>query len=127
MTRSSNQLPSRVRRKQSKYRKRLLPLAERLGARWLEFCAKRITRRIVGVSKRDTASLAGHWRYGALKRVEYFDVKLAPDGVYREGPLAHGVQMEGRLRKAILTYNTCINVCEGFWQYLQGELRGRVI
>jgi hypothetical protein len=39
--------------------------------------------------------------------VEFFDVDVAVDEAFREGPFTPGFVVDNRLRKAVLAYRTC--------------------
>lgn len=99
ITHNDNKIPRQNYREEDTIRSALTPLADRLGAVWLNFCAKRV----VLPFRRDPASLSGHPCYGALKGVRCVCLLMAPNDKFREGPLASGVKYDDELQKAILS------------------------
>jgi hypothetical protein len=97
-----------------------------LDKRWQEYCSTKYSRRVEYIQERDPDSMREHWYYGELSGVQYYDMIEANDG-YHAGPFGPGYQPEERLRKAVLTWNTCINVAVGVWEYLERVLKGALI
>jgi hypothetical protein len=120
----------RTRKKQNRIRDRIRPIAEDFGARWLQYCARKTARRVVAVTPRKPPSVSEHWWYGGMKGVKFYDVEIA----LREphmlgpmlGPMTAGLVLEERLRKAVLTYDTCIEVCITFWRELHRVFGGMI-
>lgn len=112
-------------RKRSKIHSRIKPIVDRLGARWLKFCRERHTWRVVvDVVPRDPATLAQHEYFGELKDVLFHNFEVAFEEDYRAGPLEDDSKLSDQLQKAMITYNTCIMVCVGFWEYLLRVFEG---
>jgi len=122
MTKHSKTITRRIRKKQNRIRDRIRPIVEDLSARWLDFCAKRTSRRVVAITPRDRFSFSSESIYHVLHEyvpgVEFYNVRLALHEPHREGPLAPGCEIEERFRKAVLTYNTCMDACVAFWEHL---------
>jgi hypothetical protein len=94
-----------------------------LDERWQEYCSTKYSRRVRKVQERDPDLMHTHRYYGQLNGVQYYDIFEAQEG-YRAGPFRPGDQLEERLRKAVLTWNTCIDVAVAVWEYLEMVLKG---
>jgi hypothetical protein len=86
---------------------------------------KSLSVRVKGVTERDSATLSKHEFYGALSGVNYYDVQSAFNEPYRDGPLAPGCKLDEQLQRAIITHNSCVEVCIALWQHLHKVLKGR--
>jgi hypothetical protein len=98
-----------------------------LDERWLEYCSTKYSRRVRYIQERDPDLMHTHWYYRKLSGVQYYDIFEVDREGYRAGPLRPGDQLEERLRKAVLTWNTCIDVAVGVWEYLEMVLKGALI
>ncbi|KAH7062928.1 hypothetical protein BKA63DRAFT_497322 [Paraphoma chrysanthemicola] len=110
---------------QKKLSDTIRPIAEDITRRWLQFCAERTSILIKDAIRRDPRTLYGHLYYDLLEGqgVEYYDLQMAYNEPHQKGRIAADCRLEERLQKAILTHNTCVDACIGFWEYLHHALR----
>ena len=123
--------PQPTERKISRLRKqlsnRLVPIAQDLDKEWQKYCGTRVTEEVIGISSCDVALLGRHRFYNGLKGICFVDVQYYPDRRMHAGPLPPGVQCKDpRLRKAILNFWACTDVCIAFWECLMRKLKGEL-
>lgn len=99
---------------------RLCPIAAYLDARWLEFCARDVSFRVVSLVRRPPSCLAEHEYYKKLLHVQYYDIMPRNDS---EKIFAAIKNPSEKLRKAVLTWCTCDHAVVVCWRYLDRELR----
>jgi hypothetical protein len=110
--------------RRAQLRSTLLPLANDMNARWLDFCAKQPSLRVIDIVPRPFSSLRGHEYYDRveMETVRYYDLVYDMYRTTWAGPLSPNASFGDELQNAVLTWNTCDNVVIGFWRYLNEVL-----